>query len=187
METTTRGSSNNNNSGGNISFGSVNITINNNGSGGGGNNSSSSNSNNNSSSEEISVSNLRKLYSSLLEELAPLHYELGTGNPVNNTGGNTNSGNNNDSTNGDTKSGSGGNKNANYRWKNSGTITVDGTDDTGYDYYYTPDDTVQSWRLSGLASSRRDNIAASVNKGRNKKFGRKANHKKHIEGGDYRW
>lgn len=54
---------------------------------------------------KVSVSNLRKLYSSLLEELAPLHHELGS---------NTNSSN----------------KNANYRWKNNGTITVDGADDT---------------------------------------------------------
>lgn len=193
METTTRGSSNNN-SGGNISIGSINISISSNGnSSGGGNN---SNNNNNSSGEEISVSNLRKLYSSLLEELAPLHYELGTGNAVINNGSSTNGGNNtsiNRSTNGDTKSGGGNNKNANYRWKNSGTITVDGTDDTGYDYYYTPDDTVQSWRLTGLASaSRRDNIATNGNNddsnkgGRNNKFGRRNNRinsKKYIEGG----
>lgn len=82
-------------------------------------------------SEEISVSNLRKLYSSLLEELAPLHHELGTSSTSNNTT----------------------TKNANYRWKNNGTITVDGTDDTGYDYSYTPDNSVHSWRLGGLRSA----------------------------------
>ncbi len=181
METTTPRGTSNNNGGGNISIGSINISINSNGSSGG---------------EEISVSNLRKLYSSLLEELAPLHYELGTGNTVVINNGSSTNGDNtsiSDSTNGDTKSGGGNNKNANYRWKNSGTITVDGTDDTGYDYYYTPDDTVQSWRLTGLASaSRRDNIATiggnkGNNKGgRNKKFGRRnnrINNKKNIEGG----
>ena len=187
METTTRGSSKNN--GGNISIGSINISINSNGSSGGGNN--SDNNNNSSSGEEISVSNLRKLYSSLLEELAPLHYELGTDNTVINNDSSTNGGDNtsiNRSTNGDTKSGGGNNKNANYRWKNSGTITVDGTDDTGYDYYYTPDDTVQSWRLTGLASaSRRDNIAAiGDNKGgggSNNGRRNRINSKKYIEGG----
>ena len=100
--------------------------------------------------EEVSVSNLRKLYSSLLEELAPLHHELGTSSPA--VGGAysdssvSNAANNHNSSNSP-------NKNANYRWKNNGTITVDGTDDTGYDYSYTPDNSVQSWRLGGLRSS----------------------------------
>eukprot|EP00984_Skeletonema_dohrnii_P004038 scaffold1382_cov91-Skeletonema_dohrnii-CCMP3373.AAC.1 len=99
--------------------------------------------------EEVSVSNLRKLYSSLLEELAPLHHELGTSSPA--VGGAysdssvSNAVNNHNSSNG--------NKNANYRWKNNGTITVDGADDTGYDYSYTPDNSVQSWRLGGLRSA----------------------------------
>jgi hypothetical protein len=94
--------------------------------------------------EEISVSNLRKLYSSLLEELAPLHHELGT------TTTNTNNNTNNTNTNVTATKNS---NNANYRWKNNGTITVDGTDDTGYDYSYTPDNTLGSWRLGGLKSA----------------------------------
>ncbi|KAL7491112.1 hypothetical protein ACHAWT_000563 [Skeletonema menzelii] len=95
--------------------------------------------------EEISVSNLRKLYSSLLEELAPLHHELGTSSSSPAAVDAANNNNNNTTINS--------NKNANYRWKNNGTITVDGTDDTGYDYSYTPDDSLGSWRLGGLKSA----------------------------------
>ena len=67
------------------------------------------------SNEELTVNNLRKLYSSVIEEMAPLHHENGT--------------------------------NANYRWKNSGTVTVDGSDGLGYDYSFTPDNSKKSWRL----------------------------------------
>jgi hypothetical protein len=84
--------------------------------------------------QELSVSNLRKLYSSLLEEMAPRHAEMGTGRTTN-----TNS------------------KISNIRWKNSGTITISGDDDEGYDYAYTPDDTKKSWRL------RNNDIGGSMN------------------------
>eukprot|EP00571_Detonula_confervacea_P013434 CAMPEP_0172306468 /NCGR_PEP_ID=MMETSP1058-20130122/7534_1 /TAXON_ID=83371 /ORGANISM="Detonula confervacea, Strain CCMP 353" /LENGTH=152 /DNA_ID=CAMNT_0013018361 /DNA_START=224 /DNA_END=679 /DNA_ORIENTATION=- len=79
----------------------------------------SKNGNNQLSEEELTVTNLRKLYSSLLEEMAPLHHEIGTGD-----------------------------NNANYRWKNSGTVTVNGSEDEGYDYSYAPDNSKKSWRLS---------------------------------------
>ena len=74
---------------------------------------------------DLSVSNLRKLYSSLLEEMAPRQAEMGTGLS--------------DSS----KSVS------NIRWKNMGTITIDGDDDEGFDYSYTPDNSKKSWRLRG--------------------------------------
>lgn len=83
--------------------------------------------------EELSVSNLRRLYSSLLEEIAPLHHEMGTGNANTTTS----------SVNGKKNS----NINTNWRWKNQGTITVNGSDDEGYDYAYTPDNSQKSWRL----------------------------------------
>lgn len=70
------------------------------------------------SNDELTVANLRKFYSSLLEEMAPLHHSVGTGD-----------------------------KNSNFRWKNSGTVSVDGDDDEGYDYSYTPDSSKKNWRL----------------------------------------
>ena len=70
------------------------------------------------SGEDLTVNNLRKLYSSLLEEMAPQHHEIGTGD-----------------------------KDANYRWKNAGTVSVSGSDNEGYDYSYTPDNSKKSWRL----------------------------------------
>ncbi|KAL9186333.1 hypothetical protein ACHAXT_005571 [Thalassiosira profunda] len=68
--------------------------------------------------EELTVTHLRQIYSSLLEELAPLHHEIGTGG-----------------------------NDAHYRWKNAGTVTVNGSEDEGYDYSYTPDNSQKSWRL----------------------------------------
>ncbi|KAL3790031.1 hypothetical protein HJC23_011387 [Cyclotella cryptica] len=82
------------------------------------------------SEEELTVSNLRKLYASLLEEMAPRHYEMGTAFPSSNN-----------------------NKNNHFRWKNQGTITIEGDDDEGYDYAYTPDNSQKSWRL-GVSSGR---------------------------------
>ena len=44
------------------------------------------------------------------------------------------------------------------RWNNSGTVTVEGSEDEGFDYSYTPDTSKKSWRLQrslpgGTASS----------------------------------
>ncbi|KAL7518829.1 hypothetical protein ACHAWX_003635 [Stephanocyclus meneghinianus] len=77
-----------------------------------------------SSGEELNVSNLRKIYSSLLEEMAPRHYEMGTVFPNNNN---------------------------HFRWKNQGTISIEGDDDEGYDYAYTPDNSQKSWRLGAIS------------------------------------
>jgi hypothetical protein len=85
--------------------------------------------------QDLSVSNLRKLYSSLLEEMAPRHAEMGTGRTCTNSNS----------------------KISNIRWKNAGTITISGDDDEGYDYAYTPDDTKKSWRL------RNNDIGGSIN------------------------
>ena len=74
--------------------------------------------------QDLSVSNLRKLYSSLLEEMAPQHYEMATGSST-----------------------EVGKSISNIRWKNTGTITIVGDDDEGFDYNYTPDDSKKSWRL----------------------------------------
>ena len=52
------------------------------------------------SDEELTVTNLRKVYSSLLEEMAPHHHEIGTDNNT-------------------------------IRWNNSGTVTVEGSEDEG--------------------------------------------------------
>ena len=78
------------------------------------------------SDEELTVTNLRKVYSSLLEEMAPHHHEIGTDSTI--------------------------------RWNNSGTVTVEGSEDEGFDYSYTPDTSKKSWRLQrslpgGTASS----------------------------------
>jgi len=107
--------------------------------------------------EEISVSNLRKLYSSLLEELAPLHHELGTGN------------NNSDNNNSDSHNNTTALSNANFRWKNTGTITVNGTDDMGYDYSYTPDDYDTTKKLGGKGVVKlSDGLKQQMMIGRNK-------------------
>ena len=71
--------------------------------------------------EEISVANLRAIYCSVLEDLAPLHHELGTCSSS---------------------------QHNNYRWKNVGTITVDGSEDEGFDYSFVSDRSKRSWRLS---------------------------------------
>lgn len=78
--------------------------------------------------QDLSVSNLRKLYSSLLEEMAPQHYEMATGSSTDV-----------------------GKSVSNIRWKNMGTITILGDDDEGFDYNYTPDDSQKSWRLRSNA------------------------------------
>lgn len=74
-------------------------------------------------SEELTVATLRKLYSSLLEEMAPMHHEIGTGNLISNDVCIKNSSSNSE-----------GSKNNNlnaWRWKNQGTILVNGSDDEG--------------------------------------------------------
>ena len=73
--------------------------------------------------EDISVTNLRAIYCSVLEDMAPLHHELGT---CSSSQHNSN----------------------NYRWKNAGTITVDGSEDEGFDYSYVSDSSKKSWRLN---------------------------------------
>lgn len=88
------------------------------------------------SEEELTVTNLRKVYSSLLEEMAPLHHEMGTG--FSSAGDRSSS-----------SSAAAAESASNFRWKNTGTVTVNGDDDEGYDYSYTPDDTKKSWRLQG--------------------------------------
>lgn len=75
------------------------------------------------SDDELTVTNLRKVYSSLLEEIAPQIHELGS--CTNNT-----------------------HSNSNYRDPtNTGVVTVDGDETTGFDYSYTPDTSKKSWRL----------------------------------------
>ena len=75
------------------------------------------------SDDELTVTNLRKVYSSLLEEIAPQIHELGS--CTNNI-----------------------NSNSNYRDPtNTGVVTVDGDESTGFDYSYTPDTSKKSWRL----------------------------------------
>jgi len=74
------------------------------------------------SDDELTVTNLRKVYSSLLEEIAPQIHELGSTNNAN--------------------------SNSNYRDPtNTGVVTVDGDESTGFDYSYTPDTSKKSWRL----------------------------------------
>jgi hypothetical protein len=85
--------------------------------------------------EDLTVSNLRQLYSSLLEEMAPLHAEMGTGFHSADMG-----------------------SSSNIRWKNSGIITIQGDDDEGYDYAYTPDNSKKSWRLGSSSATTGGNM-----------------------------
>ena len=77
--------------------------------------------------EDVSVSTLRTVYSSLLEDMAPLHHARGSSS---------------------SRGGPGGEGDANFRWKNAGTISVRGSEEEGgYDYSYEADDSRKSWRL----------------------------------------
>ena len=67
---------------------------------------------------ELSVTHLRRIYSTLLEEMAPSVHNGGTPDGKH------------------------------YRWKNSGTVTMMGDDAEGYEYSYTPDNSQKSWRLA---------------------------------------